>query len=119
MSYCHTLPGGLANIDLSFHARCQTQMLGFMAMLKTNNFCDMSAACSGVTCDVADANCDGTVDGGDVLVVRAPGTWNVPPANADNPRGDVNKDGAINGGDILSIRAAGTWNTSTGPCTCP
>jgi hypothetical protein len=65
-------------------------------------------------CHPADVNCDGTVNGGDILSVRAPGTWNTP--NTGRP--DVNNDGVVNGGDILSIRAPGTWNTSTGPCTC-
>jgi hypothetical protein len=66
-------------------------------------------------CVDADVNCDGHVDGGDILSVRAPGTWNT----ASVGRADVNNDGEVNGGDILTIRAPGTWNTSSGPCTCP
>jgi hypothetical protein len=65
-------------------------------------------------CVNADVNCDGSVNGGDILAVRAPGTWNT----ASIARPDVNNDGQVNGGDILAIRAPGTWNTSTGPCIC-
>jgi hypothetical protein len=65
-------------------------------------------------CVNADVNCDGSVNGGDILAVRAPGTWNTASTN----RPDVNNDGQVNGGDILAIRAPGTWNTSTGPCSC-
>jgi hypothetical protein len=69
----------------------------------------------GAPCMYADVNGDGTVNGGDILSVRAPGTWNLsgPPGWI---RADVNNDGVVNGGDILSIRAPGTWNTSTAPC---
>jgi hypothetical protein len=65
-------------------------------------------------CNPADVNCDGSVNGGDILAIRAPGTWNT----ATTARPDVNNDGQVNGGDILAVRAPGTWNTSTGPCTC-
>jgi hypothetical protein len=65
-------------------------------------------------CAAADVNCDGSVNGGDILSVRAPGTWNT----ASTGRADVNNDGQVNGGDILAVRAPGTWNTSSGPCTC-
>jgi hypothetical protein len=78
---------------------------------------DLAAATGGTPCADADVNCDGSVNGGDILGIRAPGTWNT----AGTPgftRADVNDDGAVNGGDILSVRAPGTWNTSTGPCTC-
>jgi len=68
----------------------------------------------GINCVNADVNCDGNVNGGDILAVRAPGTWNT----ASTGRADVNNDGNVNGGDILAVRAPGTWNTSTGPCTC-
>jgi hypothetical protein len=68
----------------------------------------------GINCVNADVNCDGNVNGGDILAVRAPGTWNT----ASTARPDVNNDGTVNGGDILAVRAPGTWNTSTGPCTC-
>jgi hypothetical protein len=68
-------------------------------------------------CHPADVNCDGAVNAGDLLSVRAPGTWQSvgPPGFA---RADVNKDGAVNAGDLLSIRAPGTWQTATGPCAC-
>jgi subtilisin family serine protease len=69
-------------------------------------------------CVAADVNCDGTVDAGDLLSVRAPGTW----ATTGTPgwvRADVNNDGAVDAGDLLSIRAPGTWQTATAPCNCP
>jgi len=72
----------------------------------------------GVMCADADVNCDGTVNAGDILSVRAPGTWQSSGAPGF-VRADVNNDGLVNAGDILSVRAPGTWQTSTGPCTCP
>jgi hypothetical protein len=70
---------------------------------------------AGVQCADADVNCDGSVNAGDLLAVRAPGTWQT----ASTGRADVNNDGNVNAGDLLAIRAPGTWQTSTGPCTCP
>lgn len=72
----------------------------------------------GVLCAAADVNCDGTVNAGDLLSVRAPGTWQSSGAPGFSPA-DVNNDGAVNAGDLLSIRAPGVWQSSTGPCTCP
>jgi hypothetical protein len=66
------------------------------------------------TCPDADVDCDGAVNGGDILAVRAPGTWNT----TNQGRADVNRDGVVNGSDILAIRAPGTWNTTSGPCCC-
>jgi hypothetical protein len=68
-------------------------------------------------CGDADVNCDGAVNAGDLLSVRAPGTWQSTGAPGFD-RADVNNDGAVNAGDLLSIRAPGTWQTSTGPCNC-
>jgi hypothetical protein len=65
----------------------------------------------------ADVNCDGRVNGGDILSVRAPGTWNTS-GSAGWIRADVNNDGVVNGGDILSIRAPGTWDAYTGEGVC-
>lgn len=67
-------------------------------------------------CAAADVNCDGAVNGGDLLSIRAPGVWQseVEPG----AKADVNQDGQVNGGDLLSVRAPGVWQTSTGPCTC-
>jgi hypothetical protein len=119
MSYCHTLPGGLLNMDLSFHSRVQAQIANFMAALQSNFVCDLTSPCGAGACHAADVNCDGAVNAGDLLSVRAPGTWNLPPGSAGSPRADVNGDGIINAGDLLSIRAPGTWNTTTGACICP
>jgi hypothetical protein len=55
------------------------------------------------------------VNTGDLLAVRAIGTW----GTASTGRADVNNDGNVNTGDLLAVRAIGTWGTSTGPCTCP
>lgn len=74
-------------------------------------------------CHDADVNCDGHVNGSDILSVRAPSTWNhavvCPNGPTDpNPRADVDNSGFIDGSDILSIRAPGVWNSSTGECYC-
>jgi hypothetical protein len=69
-------------------------------------------------CAAADVNCDGSVNTGDLLSVRAPGTWGTSGPNGF-VRADVNNDGAVNTGDLLSVRAPGVWGTSTGaPCNC-
>jgi hypothetical protein len=114
MSYCHTLSGGLANIDLKFHTRCQTQIQSFLTLLQDNAFCALNSLC-GSTCAGADVNCDGAVNSGDLLAVRSIGTWGLSGAS----RADVNDDGMVDSGDLLAIRAVGTWGTATGACNCP
>jgi hypothetical protein len=73
--------------------------------------------CLGPSCPRADVNCDGMVNAGDLLAVRAIGTW----GTVNHGRADVNNDGVVNSGDLLAIRAIGTWGMNTGPCcsTCP
>jgi hypothetical protein len=117
MSYCHTLPGGLANIDLKFHTRCQTQIQSFLTLLQNNSFCDLDSLCAS-SCAAADVNCDGAVNSGDLLAVRAIGTWGLT-ITSGSSRADVNGDGAIDSGDLLAIRAVGTWGAATGACNCP
>lgn len=56
MSYCHTCPGGLSNIDLRFHPRVQDAMLDYL----TNSIpCDLSAG--NASCS-ADYTGDGSLD---------------------------------------------------------
>jgi hypothetical protein len=68
-------------------------------------------------CAASDVNCDGDVNGGDILSIRAPGVWSTSGAPGFSPA-DVNLDGEVNGGDILGVRAPGVWSTSTGVCQC-
>lgn len=56
MSYCHTCPGGLSNMDLRFHPRVQDAMLNYL----TNSIpCDLSAG--NASCS-ADYTGDGSLD---------------------------------------------------------
>ncbi len=72
----------------------------------------------GTPCNVADVNCDGSVNGGDISVIRLAANWLKSCTAAAEPRADVNDDGSVNGGDISVVRLAANWLTSTGPCNC-
>jgi hypothetical protein len=83
----------------------------------TENTCAAASCPAKPICNVADVNCDGNVNGGDILSIRAPGAWSS--TAAPGSRLDVNADGFVNGGDILAVKAPGTWNSSTGDCDSP
>lgn len=101
MSSCHTCPGGVANIQMTFHERVISERI---MPFVDNVACDLAVA--HVPC-LGDADGSGVVDFGDITAVLA--QW-----GGAGPLGDANFNSVVNFEDLTYV--LGAWD---GVCPCP
>ncbi|MHC5022727.1 MAG: zinc-dependent metalloprotease [Planctomycetota bacterium] len=92
MSYCHTCPGGMSNINLHFHPMIIDDILAYL---------DNDAPCNLVSSDGADLSGDGAVDIVDVLEMLS--SWGA--CGARICPGDLDCDGEVTIDDLLALLA--------------